>query len=316
MALPEGMTVRAAVPADAVAICVLLNKVDEIEIGRAEFTVGEIEDELGRAGVDLTRDSWLLADAEGELVGYGLVRDPSGGERIDLDQYLLPDQLDGGQHLFDLMEARAVELARGNGAERAVLHLLLNSEPTVDTGAMRGRGWRTVRRHHVLTREVDAAKDLRPEPAAGVRLRDCTAEEDRRIAHRLIQQSFAEHFDFKPRSYQQWLEDIDGDSLDWSLVWVAHLDGAGDVAVLRTRDERGGPAWASNIGVLPAARGRGLGGHLLRHFFAHYAALGRTKVGLGVDTANATGAPALYRNHGMELDFAVDTWELTLPVGN
>ncbi len=60
------------------------------------------------------------------------------------------------------------------------------------------------------------------------------------------------------------------------------------------------------------ARGLGLGGLLLRHAFAAFAARGRDTVGLGVDTANATGAPALYARHGLTVHYAVDTWEAVL----
>ncbi|WP_033219446.1 GNAT family N-acetyltransferase [Kitasatospora phosalacinea] len=313
MALPDGMTVRPATGGDAAAVCELLNRVDEIETGEPGTDLVEVEQELGHPGLDLARDSWLLHDGDGRLVGYGLVRDRSGGERIDLDQYLLPGQLAGGLHLFDLMEARAAELARRNGAERAVLHLLLNSTPTTDTDAMRARGWRHVRRHHSLHRAISPATDPLPEPPAGVRLRDCVEEADRRVAHRLIQRTFAAHYDFKPREYGQWLRDIGAETVDWSLVWVAELDGHGDVAVLRTGVRPPATAWASNIGVLPATRGRGLGGYLLRHFFAAHAARGLTAAGLGVDTENATGAMELYLKNGMELRFAVDTWELVLP---
>ncbi|MGW4380400.1 GNAT family N-acetyltransferase [Kitasatospora sp. NPDC004531] len=313
MALPEGITVRAAGVEDAEAVWVLLNQVDEIEVGRAFTDLEEVQEDLGHVDVDLERDSWLLHDADGRLVGYGIVRDRSAGERINLDQYLLPGHTDAGLHVFGLMEARGAELARRNGADRAVLHLGLTSEPTIDTGALAGRGWRLVRRHHVLTRDVDPKTDPFPQAPAGLRLRACGTEEDRRTAHRLIQETFAEHYDFQPRSYEKWCADTGADSADWSLVWIAELDGHGDVAVLRTRDDRSDTAWASNIGVRAGLRGKGIGGHLLRHFFAFYADRGRPRVGLGVDTDNATGAPALYRDHGMVLDFAVDTWELIVP---
>ncbi|MER7705945.1 GNAT family N-acetyltransferase [Kitasatospora sp. NPDC097605] len=310
---PAGLTVRPATRDDAPAVRDLLNRVDLLEIGRAETDLHEVEADLAHPGVDLRRDSWLLADGE-HLVGYGLVRDRSGGERIDLDQYVLPDYQAGALHLFALMERRAVERAAANGAARAVLHLLLNTRPTLDTGAIRPRGWDRVRRYHVMARRVDTRTDPVPAPPPGVTLRDCRREEDRRIAHRLQEESFASHFDHRPRTFEQWWQDIDGARLDWSLTWIAALDGVGDVAVLRTRDDRAAHGWADRIGVLPAARGRGLGGHLLRHFFAHYATLGRTRVALGVDTANPTGALALYERHGMTVDFAVDTWELVLPL--
>jgi ribosomal protein S18 acetylase RimI-like enzyme len=61
-----------------------------------------------------------------------------------------------------------------------------------------------------------------------------------------------------------------------------------------------------------AARGRGLGGFPLRHAFAAFAARGRDREGLGVDTSNATGAPELYAQHGMRVHYAVDTWDTVL----
>ncbi|MFD8479328.1 GNAT family N-acetyltransferase [Kitasatospora sp. NPDC059673] len=314
MAFPDGMTVRPAAVEDAEAVCVLLNRVDEIEVGRAFTDLEEVQEDLGDPSVDLERDSWLLHDADGQLVGYGIVRDRSAGERIDLDQYLLPGHTAAGLQLFELMEDRGAELARRNGADRAVLHLMLNARPTFDTEALAGRGWRHMRRHHALTRDVDPKTDQFPQPPAGLRLRACATEDDRRTVHRLIHETFAEHYDFQPRSYEKWCADTGADSADWSLVWIAELDGHGDVAVLRTRDDRSDAAWASHIGVRSELRGRGLGGYLLRYFFAFYAERGRTRVGLGVDTANATGAPALYRDNGMVLDFAVDTWELIVPV--
>ncbi|GGQ65824.1 GNAT family N-acetyltransferase [Kitasatospora griseola] len=315
MAFPDGMTVRPAVVEDAEAVWVLLNQVDEIEVGRAFTDLAEVEEDLGHVSVDLERDSWLLHDADGRLVGYGLVRDRSAGERINLDQYLLPGHTAAGLQLFELMEARAAELARRNGAERAVLHLMLTARPTIDTEALAGRGWQRMRRHHVLNRDVDPKTDPFPEAPAGLRLRACASEDDRRTVHRLIHETFADHFDFQPRSYEKWCADTGADSADWSVVWIAELDGHGDVAVLRTRDDRSDMPWASHIGVSSELRGRGLGGYLLRYFFAFYADRGRTRVGLGVDTGNATGAPALYRNNGMVLDFAVDTWELIVPAG-
>ncbi|MFF7716097.1 GNAT family N-acetyltransferase [Streptomyces sp. NPDC007988] len=310
---PPGITVRPATLDDADAVCALMNEIDLLEIGRADTSLTEVEADLKHPEVDLERDSWLVFHG-GRLVGYGLLWDDSGHERIDMDQYTLPDQQQPSAYLFDVMEARAVERAALNGASRAVVHMHLNITPTTDLDALRARGWSPVRRYNVLTRPLSPAADPVPAPPPGVRLRACTAEEDRRRAHALLQASFADHFDFQPRTYEQWSDDIDGDRADWSLVWIAEVDGVGDAAVVRTHNNRSSSGWIGNLGVLREARGRGLGGHLLRHAFGHYAALGRDRIGLGVDTDNSSGALALYEGHGMTLDFAVDTWELTLPV--
>ncbi|MEV7343912.1 GNAT family N-acetyltransferase [Streptomyces sp. NPDC093544] len=314
---PPGLTVRPATLDDAPAVCALLNEIDLLEIGRADTELSEIQADLKHPEVELERDSWLLFEGEREgarLIGYGLLWDDSGGERIDIDHYVLPDQPQGAQYLFDLMEARATQRAAANGAERAVVHLHLNIDPTLNLGELRERGWRPVRRYNVMARHLSGTADRSPKPPPGVTLRPCQAEPDRRRAHALLQESFADHFDFQPRTYEQWLEDIDAERADWSLTWIAHVHGLGDAAVLRSHNDRASMAWIGNLGVLRQARGQGLGSYLLRHAFGHYAALGRDRIGLGVDTDNSSGALALYERHGMSLDFAVDTWELIRPV--
>ena len=310
---PPGLTVRPVTPDDAPAVCALLNEIDLLEIGRADTELAEIQADLKHPEVDLERDSWLLF-AGARLIGYGLLWDDSGGERIDIDHYIVPGQLPGALHLFDLMETRAAQRAAANGAPRAVVHLHLTLAPTMDVDALRGRGWQPVRRYNVMARQLSATADPLPPSPSGVTLRPCLEEPDRRRAHALLQEAMTEHFDFQYRTYAQWLDDIDAERVDWSLIWIAHVDGLGDVGMLRTHNDRASMAWIGNIAVLRQARGRGLGSHLLRHGFGHYAALGSDRIGLGVDTDNTSNALALYERHGMTLDYGVDTWELTLPV--
>ncbi|MEU3254303.1 GNAT family N-acetyltransferase [Streptomyces sp. NPDC006997] len=302
---------RPASPSDAPAITELLNEVDRIEIGRPETDPQDVERDLRNPETDLERDSWLAFDGD-RLVAYGLLWDESGSERVDIDHYVLPDHQRAGELLLDGMEARAVEKARDNGASRAVVHLHLNVEPTLDTALIEKRGWSTVRRYHVLRRSLDPAADVAPTPPAGVRIRPCAEEADRIRLHELYQTSFAEHFDFQPRSYAQWLHDIGAERADWSLAWIVSTDDLGDVGFLFARNDRESMGWIRGLGVLATARGRGLGGLLLRHAFAAFADRGRDTVGLGVDTANSTGAPQLYGRNGMTVHYAVDTWEAVL----
>jgi mycothiol synthase len=308
---PMPYLLRPALLSDGPAITELLNLVDEIEIGRPETDLPTVEADLKRPDVDLGRDSWLSFDGD-RLVAYGLVWDDSGDERIDVDHYVLPEHQAAGARILDAIQVRALDKARANGAARAVVHLHLNTAPTLDTSLIETRGWSVVRRYHVLRRSLDPADDLAPALPAGVRIRPCATDSDRAAAHRLYQASFAEHFDFQPRSYDQWLHDIDADTLDWSLVWIVSAPDPGDAGFLIARDDREAMGWIRSVGVLREARGRGLGGHLLRHAFAAFAARGRDTVGLGVDTANTTGAPELYGRNGMPLHYAVDTWEVVL----
>lgn len=304
------LTVRPAGPGDASDICALLNAVDVIEIGRPETDLGTVEADLHHPDVDLATDSWL-AFQDGRLVAYALVWSDSGPGHVDGDHYVLPAHPEAALRLLELMEARARELAAGAGQGR--LRLQLNIKPTLDLSLLTGRGYRSVRRYQVMTRAVHPATDLPPTPPAGLTLRDCSADEaDRRRAHALVEQTFAAHFGHVERAYEPWLDHLDARRLDWSLVWIASLPGEGDVAVLLSRDDRTSMGWLSHIGVREDLRGRGIGGYLLRHGFAAYAARGRDTVGLGVDIHNETGALGLYEAHGMGLHYAVDTWELPL----
>ncbi|MFM9441421.1 GNAT family N-acetyltransferase [Streptomyces acidiscabies] len=302
---------RPATLEDAPEITALLNAIDVIEVGRPETDQHTVEADLKHPDTDLARDSWLAFDGE-RLVVYGLLWDESEGERIDVDHYVLPEHQEAGRSVLAAMEARALEKARANGAERAVVHLCLNVRATLDQEVLTARGWDVVRRYHVLHRPVGPGRDRPVGLPGGVRLRACGTEEDRRLVHALYQATFAEHFDFQPRTYEQWFHDIDGDRVDWSLVWIAGTDRKRDAGFLLARNDRTAMGWIRSIGVLRVARGQGLAGLLLRHAFATFAELGRDTVGLGVDTDNTTGAPALYARHGMTVHFAVDTWEVTL----
>ncbi|WP_326588189.1 GNAT family N-acetyltransferase [Streptomyces sp. NBC_01294] len=302
------LTVRPAGPGDAADICALLNAVDMIEIGRPETDLGTVESDLNAPDVDLATDSWLAFE-DGRLVAYALVWADSGPGRVDGDHYVLPGHREAAALLLDHMEARAREITAGPG----VLRLQLNVKPTLDLSLLTGRGYRTIRHYQVMTRSLTPAGDPPPAPPAGLTLRHCGDDEaDRHRAHALVEETFAAHFGHVDRPYESWLDHIDGRKLDWSLVWIASLPGHGDVGVLLTRDDRTSMGWVSHIGVRKDVRGLGLGGFLLRHGFAAYAARGRDTMGLGVDTRNETGALALYEAHGMGLHYAVDSWELPL----
>jgi mycothiol synthase len=310
---PPSAAVRPATPADAEAVHRLLTAIDILETGRPQTDLHEVEAELKHPDVDLDTASWLGFHRE-RLVAHGLLRATSVPERWDVDHYVLPEHQELGLHLLERMRARAVGAAAERGADRAVLHLRLTTEPTTDTAALAAQGWRPVRRHHVLTRAVSPAADPSPAPPPGITVRRCTTEADRRTAHALLERAFAEHFDHRLVGYEQWRSELDGHRVDRSLMRIATVAGLGDAAVLLCRDDRESMGWVHRLGVIAEARGTGLGSHLLRLAFADFARRGRRTVGLGVDTENAGGALRLYERHGMALDHAVDTWELILPV--
>jgi ribosomal protein S18 acetylase RimI-like enzyme len=137
------------------------------------------------------------------------------------------------------------------------------------------------------------------------------SEDEKPIVHRLLQLAFAEHFDFHPLTYDEWLAQ-GRDRYEQRFSWIASVDGQ-DAGVVLGRNNRDTMGWVRALGVLPTARGRGVGGALLRLAFAAFADAGRDTLGLGVDTQNVTNALRLYTSLGMGVHFAVDTWERTVP---
>ncbi|GAA3387301.1 GNAT family N-acetyltransferase [Cryptosporangium minutisporangium] len=315
--LPPGLTVRAAVLADAPAIRTLINEVDLVDTGEGGYAVEEVEADLRRTA-DLARDSWLAFDRD-RLVAYAILWPASSGLRLDVDHYVLRDALPAGIHLLDLLIVRSAEIAAATpGAGDADLHLALTPDSVLAVHALPARGWRNVRRHHVLTRPVSVDVDSPPKVPGDVQIRVVTSPADEEIAYRLVQETFAGHFGFEATSYAEWRKRMDADHRDWSLTWIAsRVDAATgqlvDVGVLVGHNEREATGWVQNLGTVAAARGTGIATLLLRTAFAVFAQRGRSAVGLGVDTENVHNALRFYTGLGFELQFAADTWRLLVP---
>ncbi|WP_424211980.1 GNAT family N-acetyltransferase [Streptomyces sp. BI20] len=309
------LTVRPAGPGDARDICALLNRVDLLETGRPATDPATVTADLNHPGTDLALDSWLALDS-GRPVGWALLRPDGAPDRLDADHYVLPGRPELGLRLLTALEHRARTRARALPGAR--VRLRQGARTTFDPGHLALRGWRPVRRHQAMVRALDPARDLPPAPAPpgpadAPRLRHCAGDpEDPRRAHALVEETFADHFGHRPRSFERWLDAHDAHDLDWSLVWLVARPGGPDLGVLVARDDRAAMGWIDNLGVRAGERGRGLGTLLLRHAFAALAARGRGSVGLDVDTENSTGAVGLYERVGMRVHHAVDTWELPL----
>jgi ribosomal protein S18 acetylase RimI-like enzyme len=307
----QELTVRAATLEDAQLIAALINDVDLVELGAADYSAEEVVEDLGCA-VDLAADSWLAFDGD-RLVSYGVLWNAFANGAIDIDHYVRRDAVPAGASVIDLMVARAAEVAAADGHAEARVHLHLPPSSSLAVAELPARNWHTVRRYHVLRRPVSVTGDPMPAAPTGVALRTVTSEADQRVVYEILEAAFAEHFDHYPQEYAEWRDRVSADQFDWSsMVWIASLD-AVDVGALIARNNRETMGWVRSVGVLQAARGRGIASHLLRTAFATFARLGRDTVGLGVDTQNSTGAPRLYEGLGMSLHFEADTWEIVVP---
>ena len=79
--------------------------------------------------------------------------------------------------------------------------------------------------------------------------------------------------------------------------------------------KRFGMGWVGTLGVVPEARGAGIGRALLLRSLAEFASRGERRVGLAVDAANETGATRLYESVGMRTTFGAITYVKDLSAG-
>lgn len=321
--LPAGHAVRPATldPDDLEAVLALWVDVDVAALGFPDTNAEDVHAALSDPRLVLATDSWLVSAPDGRLVGYATVVDRNTSALTEADLYIHPalsESGDGdsvGPYLIEAVERRAAEMVGTHGLPTAEVSFIVPTTEKALIGWLEAAGYDNVRRFNRM--DVALTGDERPPVLAdGVRIRVAdTSETGRRTVHRLLFDSFAEHFGTAPESYEAWSARMQArNSADPGQWWIAEVDGepAGlAMGDLQYADENGG--WVKNLGVLKEYRGRGLGRALLQHALAEFAATGRVKAGLGVDTGNETGALALYESVGMRPLFQADVWERHIP---
>jgi mycothiol synthase len=322
--LPAGYEIRPATldPSDVDAILALWIDVDIAALGFPDTGIEDVRNELTDPRRTLSVDSWLVHAPDGRLVAYATVLDLNESDQVDADVYLDPGlapTADGdavAAFLLARIEQRAAEMARLRDLPAAKVSFIV---PTTEAELRRwvaAAGYENVRRFNRMEIEL-TGEERPPDLAPGVRIRVADAsEQGRRTVHRLLFAAFAEHFGTAYEPYEAWSARMQArPSADPGQWWLIEIDGEpvglamGDE---QYADENGG--WVKNLGVLNEHRGHGFGRALLQHALASFAARGRTKAGLGVDTGNETGALALYESVGMRPLFQADVWQRRVPV--
>ena len=247
--------------------------------------------------------------ADGELVAYGDLH-ASSEERtrwwLDIREH--PEHRGAAELLVAELERRAREQAPAGALLRAVVH----SEDDALRQVLEERGYGPIRFSFRMGRELEGELP-EPEWPAGITARAADDADVRRVfdAH---MDSFADHWDFEPTPYEDWARWLlRPDQYDPSLWYLAEEDGElAGICLCRPSDGDPAHGWIGILGVRPAWRRRGLGVALLHHAFRELGARGMSRVGLGVDGQNTTGAVRLYERVGMTVTQRSDTYEKVL----
>jgi mycothiol synthase len=291
---------RDAAPDDAATIKDLLDEHALASFGELDLGEDEIRSWFSMANI------WIqLAERDGEAVGYlDVTSEESGHFAVDartLDPEVAPA-------LVEAAEARGREIAQS-----PVLRGFVQGREPVLRGAYEAAGWAPIRYSFQMRIELDGEL---PEPVwpDGLAPRNAEAGEEERV-YEAHMESFADHWDFRRQPLEVWRSyTTDSHRYDPSLWWLVE-DGDELAAIsLNSWHFSGDPrfGWIHVLGVRPRWRQRGLGTALLRHSFRDFRGRGATRVGLGVDGENTTGAVRLYEQAGMRQVRRNDTYEKTL----
>ena len=254
-----------------------------------DSSVEEIKEELGGFYDDVLAE---VFEVDGVITDLVTAQVDRKRKRVEIDVFGLPASHDYARSL-----ERAISWSKENypGFE---LRGTCNSKDPELRAANENAGFYLVRRYWTM-RNHQPTRAF-PKLPKNVSIRQANSETERKTWHKLLMESFSEHYGFKPKDYAEWekkqreqvLQDSEG---------VFFLEEAGvPVGLLvctNHRAENNG-GFIDKIGVLASHRGKGYGELLLLWGCAYSVARGFKDVALAVDTGNSTGAVALYEKAG------------------
>ena len=332
--LPAPYTARAPEADDGPAGTELLAAHESAAKGSSSADVESVLGKLVGLG-SWTRRQALVHHPDGRLVGWLAVHDRAAGRTL-VEVTVSPDLPED--------EAAAIAGALFSATDRYAHDIAsLRSLPTtlLDSGAfeddarqqrwLADAGYRHARTWWQMTRPVTPEEaDSLPGPKEGVTIRSLDRHDDGlpvardlQMAHRVLEESFQDHFSSYPESFPEWVMRMREDpGHRWDHWWLATVQteegevpaGAVIAAVLGPDADGVGGSYVDYIGVTRAARGRGVAKALLRAVVADTARRGNNRVGLEVDADSPTRADALYTSLGWVTDYSTQSWHRDLDV--
>ena len=262
-----------------------------------EKTIGEIEARYFITGFVDPAITRLVKSQESDVwQGFITLNPDKSRSRFYLDIYTLP----GAQTLQPSLDL-ALSLAREH-EKNYQLWVGKHSKDETYKSILLGKGFDLLRRYWTMEMALPSAEEYSSKLYASIREIDLGLENDLKSFHSVNQDSFSNHFGFKPRVFPEWSELVLRDRDELNLkVWLLTIDGE-DVGFLDCNDEliHDDAGFVAGLGVRKAFHGKGYGEVLLRHAVKHYSELGRKKLCLSVDAGNESGALRLYEKIGMK----------------
>ncbi len=272
----------------------------------ASFGEVEMSEEEIRSWFELARIWIRLAEREGEIVGYlDVAHEESGHFAVDVRTL----DAEVAELLVAAAEAHARELV-----ETPIMRGVVQGDDHVQRLVYEERGWRPIRHSFQMQIDLDGAELEQPEWPDGLVVRNGRPADDEHV-YEAHMDSFQDHWDFRRQSYEDWRRYTTETHRYSPELWWLVEDGDELAAIAINAWHFSGDAqfgWVHVLGVRPPWRKRGIATALLRQTFRDFRERGATRVGLGVDGENTTGAVRLYEGVGMRVVRRNDTYEKVL----
>lgn len=322
-ALPTGLAARPLSTDDAPAVAALLAAAEQVD-GTGEYPDADDVAEWWHGwGLDPARDGLAVHDASGIVLAYATVlASPTFRQALDvyLEGRVRPDLRDQGIGRallgWQLHRGRALHAERHPEAPGALTVEVPGGMPSLE-GLVRRAGLTPERWYREMQRPLSDLPATRHLPGLDVVPFSWDRDDEVRRAHNA---AFTRHHGSSERDPDAWTSLFTGQrSFRPDLSRLAVEDGAVVGYVLAYVFEADTAARGSRevslgqIGVLPAARGRGVASTLITEVLHAAAHQDCRTAGLGVDTENVTGALRLYEGLGFRPVRTRVSWTMRLP---
>jgi len=299
--LDPGLTLRPARWTDLNAVAQLGHDVARME-GDTLFvlTAEEMANEWKREGFNVERDVFVVETREGRVVGSEEFYNESSHCQLKADGCVHPEfrGLGIGSALLEKIAERAqAEMELAAPAARVFIQSLVNNKDEAGHNLLRDNGFSPVRYFWRMEIKLQGAPAAVTFPA-GIGLRPFIIAEHAAAVWQANNEAFQDHWGSHHRTYEEWSHEKFGNPHFDPTLWMVAWDG-NDVAGFSQNRFRQGIGWIGTIAVRRPWRGKGLGIALMRHTFGEFYKRGTSTIGLGVDSANPTGATRLYQRAGM-----------------
>ena len=312
--LDPGLTLRPARWEDINAVAKLTHDVAEME-GDSLFvqTAEELANDWKCGGFSIQRDVFVVETRDGRLVGSEEFHNESGHYKLKADGCVHPEfrGLGIGSSLLEKIEERAQDEMKLAALDVQVfIQSLINNKDEAGHNLLRNNGYSPIRyywRMEVKLQEVPATVTF----PAGIELRPFIKDEHAVAVWQADNEAFRDHWGSHDRTLEEWSHAKFGNPSFDPTLWMIAWDGS-EIAGFSQNRFRKGIGWIGTIAVRRPWRGKGLGIALMRQTFGEFYKRGTTTIGLGVDSANLTGATRLYERAGMSVvgEFAMYEKEL------